>query len=135
MKTTMLTLLCSVVGAFAAETKPLVATAVNTENDPTATILYDAKMLTAELAAFAEVERKEFYYLDVFPLPAAKGTATLAGGETVAWFHYERGGLYLKFADGKQRYFLHPAVMGEKKPSSWDSVYVPKQDANGQVRY
>jgi hypothetical protein len=111
MKRSILCLMCSAVTAFALESNPLIATAVTNAQGSLLSVEYDARKLTEELAAYTEVPRSDFYYLDVFPSPAARGTATLANGQAVEWCHYEIGGLYLHFKNGAERYFLHPDVV------------------------
>jgi hypothetical protein len=107
---------------------PPVARKVTTAHDARSYISYDAKKLTAELADFPEVPKADFYYLRIGALTAAHGVATLSTGESVEWFHYECGGLYLRFQDRTERYFLHPATVAEMKAEKVREVIFPRED-------
>lgn len=96
-------------------TIPPVAKDVKTDQTSLLQIPYDARKLTAELAFYTEVKKADFYYLSVFPKAHVQGTATLSTGQSVEWFHYECGGLYLRFKDASERYFLHPTTVAELK--------------------
>jgi len=117
MKQAIYVLLFSAVAAFADANPPLIATAVTTDGASLIPIPYDAEKLTAELAFYPEVPKTDFYYLTSFPRAHVQGTATLSTGKTVEWFHYECGGLYLRFEDGSERYFLHPITVAEMRAS------------------
>ena len=127
MKQSILCLLCSAIAALGMESNPLIATVVTTEQDGLLPVLYDAKKLSEELATYTEVSRADFYYLDVFPFPAARGTATLSSGQSVEWSHYEIGGLYLHFKGGAERYFLHPDIFAEMKLARAKGVTLPER--------
>ena len=128
MKQAIYVLLLSAVAALADANPPLVATTVTTDGASLIPIPYDAKKLTAELAFYPEVPKTDFYYLNLalFPRAHVQGTATLSTGQTVEWFHYECGGLYLRFKDGSERYFLHPITVAEMRASKRKEHANPK---------